>query len=447
MYNSGISTLLHMKDNPKTSSKIIHQLVGQHFLKTPLYPIQYSFLSLNQNSLFNNTSNHHHDPLFLSRHCLVPNHHYSSLSTSSHHNLEDNNFFNPNYLNSNNNQKDHFGTKSKSFNSENSIQFLPNHVCNTYHKYTSAFSEDPKNFQHKNCVKFESNKCNYVYELVEGILPKEIVFDSTICVSQKEPHSVFLNFSTPVKAYQANQYMQEWNQQNEPHIKPLLMKKSLDPLYAIDIMEIENMKEYPVPEFTFVNSPQDASIINILLNGKEIKNIQAEDNITISLDYEWYHPDPKDPDSQKLMLVSFSNQTHTLIFNLLSLDQLPKPVIDVLLSDTIKKVGFNHKSCIGRLEQQFNVKVNSFEDISKFPIVLRSKPKTLIAMVGLFLHKKLPRIEINRFDDPNHIFTTKKIQHYAQKADAIAYLYPLIKGTKADFHLSLEDGECSQEDE
>ncbi|EFA84728.1 hypothetical protein PPL_01720 [Heterostelium album PN500] len=301
----------------------------------------------------------------------------------------------------------------------------------------------------QNCVKFETHKSNYLVELIEGILPKEIIQGSKILVKMTEssfPNIIFINFSTAVKAYQADQFMQQWNEYTPPtnKIKSTLIKKSLDPLYTITHDSIESLPEYPVPKnITVITNEKEveSKTIELLLDGEKPMDIQLLSKIELGMDFDWYHKNITS-DEQTFYVLTLCNDDNCVVYNLESIGCLPPILEQIISSRTIVKVGYNHKMESTKFEKQFNVKLNAYDDLSKTPIVMRSKPKTLRSVAGLFLKQKIPKSEVHRYSTSlSSLFTDKKIQHYAQKAHCAKTLYYVLESDKVDFQLRFEEGD------
>ncbi|EGC31985.1 hypothetical protein DICPUDRAFT_156094 [Dictyostelium purpureum] len=358
------------------------------------------------------------------------NQNFKSPFKNNYNNLD----FNSNYttsFNNNNNNIINLNSNNKNHNKIN------NHNHNHTHNINNYFGT--LNEPYQNCVKFESNKSNYVLEIIEGILPKDLVSGSKM-LTPNEPHSIFVNFSSAVKAYQAHQYITEWSEKNSTNLKSNLIRTSLDPLHSIEKTNIEKLPEYPVPNYQLFKSEPSIDIIqNKLLGGVPISNFNEKNQITLSFFFEYIHKDDI-PENYDYYVITLSNGDNTMVFDIKSIGHIPKVLIEVLNSPNIAKVGFNnHRQHIHLFENQYNLKINNFEDLSKHPIILRSKPRNLTSVVGIFLKYKLPRLEINRFSHGqliSHLFSEKKIEHYAQITDSVHSLANILKSQQPDFFLS-----------
>ncbi|GAM22853.1 hypothetical protein SAMD00019534_060280 [Acytostelium subglobosum LB1] len=299
----------------------------------------------------------------------------------------------------------------------------------------------------QNCVKFETHRSNYLVELIEGILPKEIINGSKILVKITEPshpNIIYVNFSTAVRAYQAQEFMTYWNEYTPTsnRIKSTLIKKSLDPLYSINSVQIDSFPEYPIPRsITVISNEEQAKKTNeLLLYGLRPADINFANNIQLGITYEWHHKEVNS-DEPNFYVVTVCNHDHCVVYNLNELKKVPQQLIDILESKSIGKVGYNHRMETLKFEKQYGIKLNNFEDLSKTPIVMRSKPKTIRAITGLFLRQKLGRNDINRYATPQSLMSEKRIHHYAQQTDCIRSLFYVLESDKVDFKLQYEEGD------
>ncbi|EGG17652.1 hypothetical protein DFA_08648 [Cavenderia fasciculata] len=287
----------------------------------------------------------------------------------------------------------------------------------------------------QNCVRFETHRSDvqyikqknnqtipifYLIELIEGILPKEILNGSKILVKKSEtdtPSIILVNFMTAIKAYQASQFMCQWNERNSSKnkIRTNLIKKSLDPLYLITAQEIDQLPEVPAPrQVEIIDSVMSTNqpIFDILFNGQHPNKLDSIDTLTVlGIDIEWCHKSIN-VEEPNFFAVILSGPKGSVVFNLDSLKTIPLILYQILTSPRILKVGFRNKHDFSKFETQYNLDINNLEDLSKASVVMRSKPKSLRAVAGMFLKQKLPRIDLNRYMQPSTFFTDKKVEHY-----------------------------------
>ncbi|KAM9959228.1 hypothetical protein ACTFIR_000294 [Dictyostelium discoideum] len=303
--------------------------------------------------------------------------------------------------------------------------------------------------EYKNCVRFETPKSSYVHEIIEGILPKELVSGSRM-ITPSEPHCVYVNFTSAVKAYQADQYIRQWSEKNLPSLKSMLVRQSLDTFFPYEKSKIEkvnnyyttkydtaftsnlllqqnrfdienvnyiNFPEYPIPKFKLINNKNecDKLVTELLLNGKPINSISNEDEMVFSFDLQYRHIDK--PNTVHFYVLTLSNGNNNLIFNLDSINGIPKIVSKIFNSPIIKKIGYPHRRYkISDFINLLGWNVNNFENLSTNKIISNSHLKGLTSVVATFLNQKLPKIDIDRFtrinDGENDLFTNSKQQHY-----------------------------------
>ncbi|KAM9999092.1 hypothetical protein ACTFIZ_002640 [Dictyostelium cf. discoideum] len=325
--------------------------------------------------------------------------------------------------------------------------------------------------EYKNCVRFETPKSSYVHEIIEGILPKELVSGSRM-ITPSEPHCIYVNFTSAVKAYQADQYIRQWSEKNLPSLKSMLLRQSLDTFFPYEKSKIEKVKnncttkddttftsnlllqqiqfenenyinfpEYPIPKFKLINNINecDKLVTELLLNGKPINLISNEDEMVFSFDLQYRHIDNK-PNTTHFYVLTLSNGKNNLIFNLDSLNGIPKIVSKIFNSPMIKKIGYPHRRY--KTSDFINLlgwNVNNFENLSTNKIISNSHLKGLTSVVATFLNQKLPKIEIDRFNRTNNgendLFTHSKQQHYAQTCDCILSLYHKVSHYNYTHHI------------
>ncbi|KAN0055200.1 hypothetical protein ACTA71_008299 [Dictyostelium dimigraforme] len=346
---------------------------------------------------------------------------------------------------------------------------LPNACSISDH---SLIVEPSENY--KNCVRFETPKSSYVHELIEGILPKELVSGSRM-ITPSEPHCIYVNFTSAVKAYQADQYVRQWSEKNLPSLKSMLLRQSLDTFFPYETSKIEkvnntsnditsnftsnilsqsnqfqfenqndpyiNFPEYPIPQFKLINNKQecDKLVTELLLNGKSINSISNQDDMVFSFDLQYKHVGNK-PNTVHFYVLTLSNGDNNLIFNLDSLNGVPKIVSKIFNSPTIKKIGYPHRRY--KVTDFINLlgwNVNNFENLSTNKIISNSHSKGLTSVVATFLNLKLPKVEIDRFThsntEDNYLFTQSKQQHYAQITDCILSLYHTVNHYNYTSHI------------
>ncbi|KAN0009376.1 hypothetical protein ACTFIU_006663 [Dictyostelium citrinum] len=337
--------------------------------------------------------------------------------------------------------------------------------------------------EYKNCVRFETPKSSYVHELIEGILPKELVSGSRM-ITPSEPHCIYVNFSSAVKAFQADQYIRQWSEKNLPSLKSMILRQSLETFFPYGDSKIEkvnnnndnninnnnnnnsnnnnngyncntndvtstfntsnqfeienqshdyiNFPEYQIPKFKLINNRNDCDklITELLLNGKPINSISNEDEMVFSFDLQYRYID-NTPNTVHFYVLTLSNGENCLIFNLDSLNGIPKIISKIFNSPVIKKIGYPHRRY--KTSDFINLlgwNVNNFENLSTNKIISNSRSKALSSVVATFLNQRLPKIEIERYkrdnSGENDLFTHSKLQHYAQTCDCILSLYDKV---------------------
>ncbi|KAK5584310.1 hypothetical protein RB653_005918 [Dictyostelium firmibasis] len=308
----------------------------------------------------------------------------------------------------------------------------------------SLISESSEKF--KNCVRFETPKSSYVHEIIEGILPKELVSGSRM-ITPCEPHVIFVNFSSAVKAYQADQYIRQWSEKNLPSLKSMLLRQSLDTFFPYESSKIEkvnnycsgncidvsftsnllvenennyiNFSEYPKPKYKLINNSDECEklITELFLKGKSVDSISNNDQLVLGFDLQYKHIDNQ-PNTVHFYVLTLSNGENNLILNLDSIKGIPKIVSKIFNSNVIKKVGYPHRRYkIVDFIKLLNWNVNNFENLSTNKIITNSHTKGLGSVVAIFLKLRLPKLEINRFNhdtEENNLFTHSKLQHYGK---------------------------------
>eukprot|EP00976_Prorocentrum_cordatum_P017451 350932-Prorocentrum_minimum.AAC.4 len=91
--------------------------------------------------------------------------------------------------------------------------------------------------------------------------------------------------------------------------------------------------------------------------------VMASKVSNMSLDCEWSPPWYRGDAPERICVIQLATETACLVFNVVHIQKLPEPMVQLLKDETIMKFGVNVQGDCTRLERDFDVEVSGWHDL------------------------------------------------------------------------------------